>query len=338
MTAYNDITQGFNQYMNAVALRQSKAQTVLTRFGMIKPIPKNNTQSYQFRRPQQMAATVAPLAEGITPTALTFGLDIVTGTIRQYGNYVPFTDVLEDTSTYNKIVEEISEQLGEQAARSIEKVAYNALRAGTAVIRANGAARTDINTPISIKHIRSATRTLETNQAMKTRPMVSAGSGENTTPVGAAYIAICHPFVESDIRDLQGFVPVEKYARPDDFIQGNGTEIGKVEGVRFITSNAMDAFADGGAARGGSGVNMYSTTGTSADVFPVLIFGQDAFVHCGLMGMAQNSIRIFQSKPTASSSDPLAQRGTLGWKTWHDTKIVNDLWMIRLEVAVTDLA
>ena len=34
-------------------------------------------------------------------------------------------------------------------------------------------------------------------------------------------------------------------------------------------------------------------------------------------------------------SDPLAQRGYVGWKTYHATVILNQLWMARLEVAAT---
>jgi N4-gp56 family major capsid protein len=38
-----------------------------------------------------------------------------------------------------------------------------------------------------------------------------------------------------------------------------------------------------------------------------------------------------------SKSDPMAQRGYVSWKTWYTAVILNDLWMARLEVAVTAL-
>jgi N4-gp56 family major capsid protein len=41
--------------------------------------------------------------------------------------------------------------------------------------------------------------------------------------------------------------------------------------------------------------------------------------------------------PKASDSDPLAQRGHVGWKGYSATIILNDFWMVRLEVAVSDL-
>ena len=36
-----------------------------------------------------------------------------------------------------------------------------------------------------------------------------------------------------------------------------------------------------------------------------------------------------------SDSDPLAQRGHVGWKTMQTAVILNDAWMIRLECAAT---
>jgi N4-gp56 family major capsid protein len=38
-----------------------------------------------------------------------------------------------------------------------------------------------------------------------------------------------------------------------------------------------------------------------------------------------------------TKDDPLGQRGYAGWKMYHVAVILNDLWMERLEVAVTDL-
>jgi N4-gp56 family major capsid protein len=338
MTTYAGTTQGVNQFMAVDALKQIKAQSVLTRMGAVKPIPKNNTLNYQHRRPQVMAATTAPLVEGVTPTPLTSGYDIITGTVKQYGNWVPTTDVIKDASSYPKQLQEIAQELGEQAIRSIERLAFFALRGGTSVTRSNGSARSDINTPVSLQTIRIAVQYLMNNQARTTKGKITAGSGESTVPVPKAYIAVAHPYLRNDIQNLPGFKPIERYARTDDMIEGNGEEIGTIDSVRVIISTAFDAFADAGGAKAGSGTTMLSTSGTNADVYPILIFGDEAFIHCGITGSDSTNIQILRSEPQVSSSDPLAQRGTIGWKTYHDTKIVNDSWMTRIECAATDLS
>lgn len=347
MTTYAGTTQGFNQFMTADAQKQVNAHSVLTRMGKLIPLPANNTVNWQTRRPQNIAASVTPLSEGITPSALSFAYDIITSTVKQYGGYLNLTDVLIDASTYNSQKKEMAERLGQQAIASIEKVAYYNLRAGTSVFRANGSARTDINTPVSLNLIRQAVQYLMNNQAMTTKGKIAAGSGEGTYPIPKAYIAVAHPYLRNDIQNLPGFIPVQKYpGGTDDMIMGGGEEIGTIDSVRVIISNAFDAFADGGGAKAGSGVTMLSTSGTNADVYPILIFGDEAFAHCSIVGGSatgkdgkptNNSIKILETAP-GGQGDPLYQRSTIGWKAWHDTKILNDNWMTRLEVAATDLS
>jgi N4-gp56 family major capsid protein len=40
---------------------------------------------------------------------------------------------------------------------------------------------------------------------------------------------------------------------------------------------------------------------------------------------------------TPSKSDPLGQRGYVGWKTWFNAVRLNETWMSRLEVAASNL-
>jgi N4-gp56 family major capsid protein len=39
--------------------------------------------------------------------------------------------------------------------------------------------------------------------------------------------------------------------------------------------------------------------------------------------------------PKPAAGDPLAQRGTVGWKLWTATVILQELFMARLECAAT---
>jgi N4-gp56 family major capsid protein len=106
-------------------------------------------------------------------------------------------------------------------------------------------------------------------------------------------------------------------------------EIGSIEQVRFLTSTVIAPFADAGGAKGA----MRSTSGTSADVYPILIFARDAFGIVPLKGKSAMTAMVVNPKP--APSDPLAQRGTVGWKLWTATVILQDLFMARLEVAAT---
>jgi len=216
--------------------------------------------------------------------------------------------------------------IGEQAAETIEAVLYGVLKAGTNVFYANGSARNAVNTALSLNKQRAVTRALNAQKAKKITRMLAPGPQYDVYAVEAAFIAAAHTDVESDIRNLAGFVPTSKYGSRKTISEH---EIGSVESVRYLLSADLAPFPDAGGATAG----FVSTTGTSADVYPILYFGQDAFGQVPLKGMEAITPMVVNAKPT--DSDPMAQRNYVSWKTYYAAVILNDSWMARLEVAVT---
>jgi N4-gp56 family major capsid protein len=164
--------------------------------------------------------------------------------------------------------------------------------------------------------------------------MLSSSPAFNTQPIEPAFIAFVHPDVENDIREMQGFISTKHYAgaTPMD------GEIGAVEDVRYIRSTVFESYADGG----GLTSTMISTTGTNADVYPVIYVAKDSYGIVPLRGMARgnrmsmNAATISVVQPKVTETDPLAQRGIASWKVWTETVILNDFGVIRAEVAATD--
>jgi N4-gp56 family major capsid protein len=135
--------------------------------------------------------------------------------------------------------------------------------------------------------------------------------------------------MDADIKDITGFTPVEKYS---DAMKALPGEIGKAENFRFICSDLFTAWLAAGAS--GSTYLTNGTTGTgSADVYPVLIFGKDAYAIVPMQG--KNAVKIYVVNPTATASDPVAQKGSVGWKMNDGCIILNDLWMARAEVGAS---
>src|SRR5690606_38980029 len=128
---------------------------------------------------------------------------------------------------------------------------------------------------------RAVTRALKRQKAMKITSILDGSVNFKTTPVEAAYIAVHHTDVEQDVRNLAGFTPVAEYGSRKPVSE---YELGTVEDVRYICSPDLDPFADEGGAFGGSGTNMVSTSGTNADVYPVLYFGKEAYGTVALRG------------------------------------------------------
>jgi N4-gp56 family major capsid protein len=123
---------------------------------------------------------------------------------------------------------------------------------------------------------------------------------------------------------MTGFKPVADYGSHTSPFEG---EIGSVEQVRYLSSTVFEPWL----GEGGAVSSAFRRTGSNADVYPILYFARDAFGIVPLKGKSSMTPMVVNPKPSAG--DPLAQRGTVGWKLWHGTVILQDAFMVRLEVA-----
>lgn len=330
-TRYSDagVSPRTQVYAERQMLKHAGPVMVLDRFGMTKPMPKNKGQVIKFRRPIPFTAATQPLTEGVTPSATQFKYEDVEATLKQYGQVVEVTDVIEDTHE-DPVLNDAARQAGENIGRTMEALNYGVLKAGTSVFYANGAARSAVNTAVTLGKLRAVVRFLRKQKAGKITNILDPSVNYKTSAVEAAYVAVCHTDLEADIRGLAGFVPVAEYGSRRTI---HDHEFGSVESIRFVTSPDLEAFPDAGGTAGG---NFVSTSGTDADVYPILIFGQEAYGMIPLRGQGSVSPTILRPG-VKDKSDPLGQRGYVGWKAWHAAKILNENWMARLEVAATEL-
>lgn len=323
-TVYGDISPRTAAYAEKELLKRGLPFLVLEKFGQAKPLPENSTKVMKFRRYNALPNTPQALTEGVTPTGQTLTVTDVTATLTQYGDRVTITDVILDTHEDQTLNEAVN-LLGEQAAQMIEKMRFGVLKAGTNVLFANGAARAAVNTAISINLQRRAVRALKRQNARAITSIVRSTPSYGTENVAPGYVALIHPDLEADVRQLTGFVPAEKYGSMTPW----ENELGKCEDVRYVSSTIFEPWADAGGAKGA----MLSTTGTNADVYPVLFVGRDAYAIVALKGMFALTPMVVNPKP--SDSDPLAQRGHCAWKAMQTCVILNDSWLVRAEVAAT---
>lgn len=352
VTTYGDISPAVAAYSVVRMLKRAMPYLHIEKFGQTYPLPTNSTNTAKFRRYFLQGAAGAagpdngggtngagtafyiplatqPLVEGVTPEGGLLATQDYTITLQQYGNYVTITDVIEDTHT-DPVLQQATDALGEQAAVTVETLRFNVLKAGTNVWYANlVAARADIVTAISLADQRRVTTGLNRQNAKKISSVIASTPAFNTKSVEAAYMAICHPDLETDLRSLPGFKVVADYGPHTTPFEG---EIGSCEQVRYLTSTVFAPFLNAGGAVGSTGLR--STGGTDIDVYPILIFGRDAFGMVPLKGKSAMTPMVVNPKPV--SGDPLAQRGTVGWKLWNGTIILQDAFMARLEVGCSE--
>lgn len=323
------ISQRTTVYAEREMLKHAEPVTVLEKTGpLLKPMPKNKGVTIKFRRPIPFEAATTPLSEGVTPTKRAFTYEDVQVSLAQYGEVAEITDVIEDTHE-DPVLRDLTMMLGENIGRTKEALNYAILRAGTNVFYANGASRVAVNTVLTLAKQRAVIRGLKAQKAMKITNILDGSPNYSTKPVEAAYIAVGHTDLENDIRSIAGFTPVSEYGRRQMICD---QEIGSVEDVRYVLSPDLNPFLDAGGAAGG----MVSETGTNADVYPILFFGREAWGVVPLRGQGSVEPTVI-SAGVKDKSDPLGQRGVAGWKTYHASLILNQLWMARLEVASTAL-
>lgn len=321
---YGDISPRTAAYAEKELLKRGLPYLVLEKFGQAKSLPSNSTKVEKFRRYNALSNTPVTLTEGVTPASQSLSVTDVTATLQQYGGLVMITDVILDTHEDNTLNEAVL-LLGEQAAQMIEKMRFGVIKAGTNVVYANGATRVAVNTVLTTAMQRKAVRTLKRQNARPITTIVRSTPSFQTENVSPGFVGLIHPDLEGDVRLMTGFVPAEKYGS----ISPWENEIGKVDDVRYVSSSIFEPWTDAGGAKG----TMLSTSGTSADVYPVMFLGRDAYGLIALKGQYALTPMVVNPKP--SDSDPLAQRGSVSWKAYQTAVILNDAFIVRGEVSAT---
>lgn len=321
----SDISPRTTAYADRRLLERAKTNNILGQFGQIRELPTKSTLTIKFRRYNKLAAATTPLSEGVTPTGKTLTKTDITVTVSQYGDFIWITDVILDTHE-DPILQESTDILGEQASDTYDILRAGVLKAGTNVVYTSGTARSSVNAVIDKATLRRAERALLRQEAKPITSFIQAGPKIATVPIPPCFVVVCHADLKYDLEAIADWVPVQKYPSTQGIFNG---EIGSSGLFRFVIDNNVSSWADAGTTKGST----LSTSGTNSDVYPLLVFGQNAYGIVPLAG--KNAVSTYVANPKAQVGDPLAQRGTVGWKGYTATVILNDLWMLRIEAAVT---
>jgi N4-gp56 family major capsid protein len=341
------ITTPVNVKFQTTLLRQARALCPYFAGTMASNLQQNQgTFTAKWRRYENVTPTTTPLTElngnvsfptrdSIVPT-----ITDVTSQVLKYGQYFVVNEEV-DTMRFDSEVAGLAKVLGISAGRSLNQLQRNEAEDNSTQKFTNGTATSEVNTVIDQNALRQAYNFLERQDAMPFTPMTQGSTNINTSPIRPAYWGLCHPDVELDIRDISGFIGVERYAGQIATEQG---EFGTAEGIRFIASSDASINTGAGAT---SGTNVRNTTG-NADVYDTVIYGEDAI---GSLGFGMKHIQevyragdelpavqfIQKSRGSAGAADPLDELMTQGWKSWHAAKVLNANWTTNVQSAATDL-
>lgn len=335
-TTFSGLSQRTTYWAEANHLAHAEPMLCLAKYGLAKPIPMNKSDSVKFRRPVPFASVHgSPLAEGVTPAAKAMTYEDVTVALVQYGDLYQITDKVADMAE-DPVLKDATMLTGEQNGETVERVIWGAITGGTNVFYSNGSAPGSVNTPISLGKQRKVTRFLKAQKGKKVTSKVSSSVNFNTESIAPAYLAFGHTDLENDIRAMTGFVPTENYGGGMTALE---FEIGKVEDVRYILTPTLvpKLYSGSTTVNGMVATNDPGNSNTpTVDIYPLIYVAKEAYGLVTLKGKGQ--VEMFVHQPgKADKSDPLGQRGYVGWKTYCAAKILNESWVCRVEVAATAL-
>ena len=336
LNTYGDIGNATAGYYSKKLLRHAMPVIILERYGLTKPMPRNQTKIIQFRRSNPFTPATVPLAEGVTPAGSDFSYDTITVQIQQYGDWAGLTDVVQDTSK-DSVLRDMAERQGEQIGETREALTWDVVRAGTSVSYGGAitSRATVNNTSLLTADVqRRVVSQLHQQKAKKFLRVLKGSPNYETFAIEPSYVCVGHTDVLPTIRDLKGanandtFTTVARYGASMKVTSPH--EYGNFEEVRYVLSPDLDPFRGGGAAYSGTD---YRGDGTNYDVYPLLFLGRDSFGCIALRG--KSAVKPMVLNPgTARGGDPMGQRGTIAWKFWFACKVLNEAWQRRLEIAV----
>jgi len=324
-------------------LRIAEPVEVLSHGCTMKRMPRNKGDNitYRSRIPTGGATTNAntinrwsvtaaahQVQEGVTPVAEALSYRNVNVVIAQYACLYSYTDKAEIFYEDDIPADQMT-QTAERMPLVREMIRYGVMKASTTVQYSGGTTRATVDEKISVTQLGLMSRTLLANGARMKTKILAPGPAYDTAAIEAGYIVYCHTDCEYDIRRLEDFVPVAKYANRSPL---NEHELGSQGRFRFIVSKELAAYADAGAAI--AGTTNYSTTGTDADVYPFIVCGEDAVFDIGLN---LNFDVTHQKASTQTKEDPFGQRGYVGAQFWSAALVVNNGWIGVIEASITKL-
>ena len=270
--------------------------------------------------------TPATLGLGKNPSPLTVTPEELTATVDWYGAYAKIPRQSEVTDP-NGQVKGIIKAVGTHGNETREIIIRDALHSAvSSVYYANNTSRTTVVATPSVTDLRRISRSMFKNGATKITKIIKGGSGENTYPIPACYVIIAHPDTQTDWLGISGFLRTSQYAEPNAAFIG---ELGTIDEFRVIISNQCTYIPGSASAGGAYGGTKLSDDSSHCNVYPCLIFGEEAF---GVSDLEKLET-ILKSKEQAGGA--LNMFSTAGYLMAMVAKLLNGNWCYQYEVAAS---
>jgi N4-gp56 family major capsid protein len=326
IATYSNPAQATNVLHKKELLKHAGPIACLDRYAKKFTLPQNESDTLSIDRLVPFGFDDTEATEGVVPEAVGMDYENVQMAIKEYEHLVRVSSKKWRLSEQAAVKDAATLQ-AEFIINVNELLTWNEIITGTSVFYDTAAhtARAQVDTAITLGRIRKITRALDDAKASWFNKINKGGNFEGTVPTEAAYVALGHTNMKSDIRNLPGFVHVSE--------KGNGKsvpyEFGQVEDVCFVLTPQLFPVSGGGATSDGSKIN----NGTKNDVYPLVVAGMDSYGTCILAGF--DSVKPNILTGPVKGADPTGKFVDIGVLWYQVNQILNETWLARGEFAVT---
>lgn len=304
ITTSTQVPAGLDTFYDRVILRSATPKLVHLKGAQEAMLDTKNGTIYKWHRYDDLTDATTPLPEGVDPDAQAMANVSLTAQVAWYGTWIKITDVV-DMTNQDPVLTIGAQKLGRNEGKTFDTLGRDILAATASQTNAAGGINGNTPTEITRSDVDTVVETLLANDADFVAPGITAGVGQGTLPVRAAFWGVIKSTIVMDLEACVGFLGVQNYSAQGGI---DDDEWGATGNVRWrFSSNAK-------------------VTTDSPAIYPLPIYGADAYGTVNL-GRTKNIVKGFD---TAGS--PLNRYATSGWIAPWACRILNDLFIHQLRI------
>ena len=222
-------------------------------------------------------------------------------------NFVTVTNQVELT-VEDKVINESSRLLAQNLAQTMDEVTRDVLASTASVQLCSNGVNAGTPTELTKADVDAAVKTLLGNDADMISEVVVGTDQYGTTPIRPSFYGYIDTDILDDLEGVANFVSSSQYPGNQKVVLDS--EWGATGNVRWLYSSVG------------------SVTAAATPVYNNFIVGKEAYAVVNL----KSETGEFYVKPLGSggTSDPLNQRGSIGWSHPFTSRILNDAFMVNL--------
>jgi len=295
------------EYYDRLLLMTAYPTLIYTKFAQKRVLPEKNGDTIVFRRYAKLSTVPIALVDGVTPPGAPLSVTDIKARVSFYGNFVTVTNQVELT-VEDRVLNESSRLLAQNMAQTMDEVTRDVLASTSSVLQCQNGNNAGTPTELTKADIDAAVKTLLGNDAEMISEVITGSDQLGTTPIRPAFWGFIDTGLLDDLEAVSNFVNSSQY--PGNQSAVLDAEWGATGNVRWLYSSVG------------------SVSSAAIPVYNNFIVGKEAYAVVNLRSESGE----FYVKPlgSAGASDPLNQRGSVGWQHPFVARILNDAFMINL--------